>query len=53
MAAALLERDDIRGWWDLLQGTEEIDAEVDRLAKEGWDAMKDGEDLDRIFALAS
>lgn len=52
VAAALLERDDVEGWYDLLNGDEDIDAAVDRLAKQGWDAMQDGEDLDRIYGLA-
>jgi hypothetical protein len=52
VAAALLERDDVQGWWDLLEGDDEIAPAVDKLAKEGWDAMLDGEDLDRIYAVA-
>jgi hypothetical protein len=52
VAVALLERDDVQGWWDLLQGEEDIETAVDRLAKEGWDAMLDGEDLDRIYSVA-
>jgi nucleoside-diphosphate-sugar epimerase len=52
VAAALLERDDVQGWWDLLEGDDEIAPAVDKLAKEGWDAMLDGEDLNRIYAVA-
>lgn len=52
VAVALLERDDVQGWWDLLEGDEDIEPAVDRLAKEGWDAMQDGEDLERIYAVA-
>jgi hypothetical protein len=52
VAAALLERDDVQGWWDLLQGEDNIETSIDRLAKEGWDAMLDGEDLDRIYSVA-
>lgn len=48
----MLKRDDVQGWWDLLQGDDEIEPAVDKLAKEGWDAMLDGEDLDRIYAVA-
>lgn len=48
----MLERDDVQGWWDLLEGDEEIGSAVDRLAKEGWDAMLDGEDLERIYDVA-
>lgn len=52
VAAVLLKRDDVQGWWDLLQGEDEIEPAVDKLAKEGWDAMLDGEDLDRIYSVA-
>lgn len=52
VAAALLERDDVEGWYDLLNGDDDIDAAVERLAKQGWDAMQDGEDLERIYGLA-
>jgi nucleoside-diphosphate-sugar epimerase len=49
VAAALLERDDTRGWYDLLEGDEPIDDAVARLVKEKWDGIE-GEDLDRIYA---
>lgn len=52
VAAALLQRDDANGWYDLLNGDDEIEPAIDKLAKEGWDAMQDGEDLQRIYALA-
>ncbi|ETN43884.1 uncharacterized protein HMPREF1541_11015 [Cyphellophora europaea CBS 101466] len=52
VAVELLERDDVQGWWDLLQGEDEIKPAVEKLAKEGWDAMMDGEDLDRIYSVA-
>ena len=52
VAVALLERDDVQGWWDLLEGDEDIEPAVAKLAKEGWDAMLDGEDLERIHAVA-
>lgn len=49
VAAALLERNETRGWYDLLNGDEPVDQAVDRLANEGWDGIE-GEDLDRIYA---
>lgn len=52
VAAATLERDDVSGWYDFINGDEKIETAIDRLAKEKWDAMQDGEDLDRIYALA-
>ena len=52
VAAKLLERDDVRGWWDLLEGEDDMDAAIERLAKEGWDGI-DGEDLGRIYGRAA
>lgn len=49
VAAALLERSDTRGWYDLLNGDEPIEEAVARLVGEGWDGIE-GEDLDRIYA---
>ena len=51
VAAALLARDDTKGWYDLLQGEDEVDAAVEKLVKEGWDGIE-GEDLNRIYAKA-
>jgi len=51
VAAALLERSDTRGWYDLLNGDEAIDEAVARVAREGWDSIQ-GEDLDRIYGRA-
>lgn len=49
VAAALLERDDTRGWYDLINGDEPIEEAVERLVKEKWDGIE-GEDLQRIYA---
>ena len=49
VAAALLARDDTRGWYDLLQGDDTIDSAIDALVKEDFDGIE-GEDLDRIYA---
>ena len=49
VAAALLDRDDTRGWYDLLQGDDDIAGAIDTLVKEGFDGIE-GEDLDRIYA---
>ncbi len=49
VAAALLSRDDTRGWYDLLQGDDDIESAIDALVKEGFDGIE-GEDLDRIYA---
>ena len=49
VAAALLSRDDTRGWYDLLGGDENIEEAIDALVKEKFDGIE-GEDLDRIYA---
>jgi len=48
VAAALLERSDTRGWFDMLDGVDEIDKAVDWVEREGWDGIV-GEDLERIY----
>ena len=49
VAAALLDRSDTRGWYDLLQGDDNVESAIDSLVKEGFDGIE-GEDLDRIHA---
>ncbi len=49
VAAALLDREDTRGWFDLLQGDTSIAEAIDELVKNGHDGLQ-GEDLDRIYA---
>ena len=49
VAAALLARDDTRGWYDLLDGEQDIEQAIDVLVKENFDGIA-GEDLDRIYA---
>lgn len=49
VAAALLARDDTRGWYDLLQGDDDIESSIETLVKEGFDGIE-GEDVDRIYA---
>lgn len=51
VAAALLERNDTRGWYDLLDGDESVEEAVERCVKKGWDGIQ-GEDLDKIYARA-
>lgn len=43
VTVALLERDDTRGWFDLLQGEQGISEAVDHIVKEGIDCVE-GED---------
>ena len=52
VAAALLERSDTNGWYDLLEGSDEIPAAVDHLVKDHHDGIA-GEDLARIYSRAS
>ena len=48
VAALLLERNDTRGWYDVLNGDEPTEEAVDRCAKEQWDGIQ-GEDVRRIY----
>lgn len=48
-AVALLERNDTRGYFDLLNGDEAIGEAVQRLVKESHDGTE-GEDMQRIYA---
>ncbi len=52
VADALLARDDTRGWFDLLQGDDDIDQAIDKVVKSGHNGLE-GEDIERIHALAS
>jgi hypothetical protein len=47
-----LARDDTRGWYDLLQGDDDIEKAIDELVKEGFDGIE-GEDLERIHGRAT
>ena len=49
VAAALLSRDDTRGYYDLLEGDTKIEEAIDDLVKGGHDGLE-GEDRDRIYA---
>jgi len=52
VAAALLSRNDTRGWFDLLEGDDKIEDAIDALVKTGHNGLE-GEDLERIHARAS
>ena len=52
VAAALLERNDTNGWYDLIEGSDEISAAIDRLVKDQHDGIA-GEDLERIYSRAT
>jgi nucleoside-diphosphate-sugar epimerase len=45
VAVRLLEREGVRGWFDLLSGEEEVGSAVERVLKEGIDS-REGEDLE-------
>ncbi|KAL2815367.1 hypothetical protein BJX63DRAFT_166777 [Aspergillus granulosus] len=47
VADELLARQDTHGWYDLLGGEEEIGTAVERVAKEGFDAVE-GEDVEAM-----
>ncbi|EXJ93354.1 hypothetical protein A1O1_01746 [Capronia coronata CBS 617.96] len=51
VAAALLSRNDTRGWYDLVEGDVPIEEAIDQLVKTGFDGLA-GEDLERIHARA-
>ncbi|KAJ9604540.1 hypothetical protein H2200_010653 [Cladophialophora chaetospira] len=48
VAAALLERNDTRGWFDLLEGDDSIDEAVEQLVQSNHNGLE-GEDLQRIW----
>ena len=50
-AAALLERDDTRGWYDLLEGDTPIKQAVEEVVTKGVDCFE-GEDEEDIYAKA-
>ncbi|KAL6251554.1 hypothetical protein RBB50_001763 [Rhinocladiella similis] len=52
VAAALLSRDDTRGWFDLLEGNDPINEAIDGLVNSGHNGLE-GEDLARIHARAT
>ncbi|OCT45571.1 NAD dependent epimerase/dehydratase family protein [Cladophialophora carrionii] len=49
VAAALLDRNDTRGWFDLLEGDDPIEEAVDKLVRNNHDGLE-GEDMERIWA---
>ena len=48
VAAALLDSDATRGWYDLVQGEDSVDEAVSKLVKEGFDGVE-GEDMEKIL----
>ena len=48
VAAALLDRDDTRGWFDLLEGDDSIDEAVEKLVQNNHNGLE-GEDLEHIW----
>ncbi len=52
VAAALLERNDTDGWYDLLEGPDDIESAIEELVKNKHDGME-GEDLQRIYSRAT
>jgi hypothetical protein len=48
VAAVLLERNDTRGWFDLLQGDDSVEDAVDKLVQSNHNGLE-GEDMDRIW----
>jgi nucleoside-diphosphate-sugar epimerase len=49
VAVKLLERDQAKGWYDLLEGNDSISKAVDDVIQNGVDCIE-GEDLERIYA---
>lgn len=52
VAVALLDRDDTRGWYDLLQGDDDITSAIDELVQSGHNGQE-GEDMEMIYARLS
>jgi hypothetical protein len=51
VAVEMLSRDDVSGWFDLVEGGVGIAEAVEGVVEEGIDCV-DGEDLERMYALA-
>ncbi|ETI24113.1 hypothetical protein G647_03482 [Cladophialophora carrionii CBS 160.54] len=49
VAAALLDRNDTRGWFDLLEGDDPIEEAVENLVRNNHNGLE-GEDMERIWA---
>ena len=49
VAAALLESNDTRGWFDLLEGDDSIEEAIDNVVKSEHNGLE-GEDIQRIWA---
>ena len=49
VAAALLERSDTNGWYDVLEGPDEIAAAIEQVVRDKHDGIA-GEDLQRIYS---
>lgn len=52
VAAALLDRSDTSGWYDLLEGEDDIETAIDKLVKSNHDGTA-GEDMKRIYSRAT
>ena len=52
VAVQLLARDDTRGYYDLLGGSQDVAHAVEKVVREKSDSLE-GEDLDRIYALVA
>ncbi|PYI00053.1 NAD(P)-binding protein [Aspergillus ellipticus CBS 707.79] len=51
VAVEMLGRDDVGGWFDLVEGREGVERAVDRVVSEGIDCIEGG-DLERIYGIA-
>ncbi|GKZ38323.1 hypothetical protein AbraIFM66950_010453 [Aspergillus brasiliensis] len=51
VAVGLISREDTHGWYDLVQGNDQVDEAIDKAVRDGINSI-DGEDVEQMYKLA-